>query len=137
MTVRESKPPGVFRGEFGVALISGFAYRREERLPRDEGELRTAMRRLVRAAEDRDESFELRESTTTEVDGSRAIELVGDQTISSGRLRIRSLHVYEGTAEYVLELLAPREEFARLDRALFPRLKKGLTVTGDITRPPG
>ncbi|CAN5573813.1 hypothetical protein BH20ACT19_BH20ACT19_05670 [soil metagenome] len=135
--VRATEPPGVFRGDFGGAVVSGFAYRREERLPGDDVELRTAKRRLERAAEERDRSFELRDSRTTEVSGSRAVELLGDQTISSGKLRIRSLHVYEGRAEYVLELLAPSEEFARLDPALFAVLRRSLVVTGRVKRRPG
>ncbi len=137
VSMRSTDPPGVFRGDFGGAVVSGFAYRRKEPLPRDDEELRSARRRLERAAEERDPSFELRESKITEVSGSRAVELVGDQTISSGKLRIRSLHLYEGQAEYVIELLAPREDFARLDRALFPVLRQSLMVSGEVERRPG
>ena len=134
VSVRRSKPPGVFRGGLGEAVISAFAYPRREQLPRDESELRKAMERLGRAAEERAPRYRLRDAATTEVAGSRAVELVGDQTISSGRLRIHSLHVYKGRAEYVIELLAPRGAFARLDREIFPTIERTLEVSGEVRR---
>ena len=132
VSVQRSKRPGVFRGGLGEAVISVFAYPRKEQLPRDDGELRQAMKRLARAAEERAPGYRLRDASTTEVAGARAVELVGDQTISSGRLRIHSLHVYDGSAEYVIELLAPRGDFDRLHRAIFPTIERTLEVTGEV-----
>ena len=48
------------------------------------------------------------------MNGARAVELVGDQRLSKGRLRTRSLHVYKGKAEYVIEM-------RRAARATSPR----------------
>ncbi len=133
--VQRTKPPGVVRGRFGEAVISVFAYPRREQLPRDERELKQARERLGMAAEERAPGYRLRDARTTEVAGASAVELVGDQTISSGGLRIRSLHVYEGRAEYVIELLAPRADFARFDRAIFPTIERTLEVTGEVRAP--
>lgn len=124
--------PGVFRGNLGEAVVSAFAYRRREQLPRNQRELRTARRRLERAVAKRDPTFRLRDSRTTRVAGARAIELLGDQTISRRRLRTRSLHIFRGSAEYVIELAAPVRQFGRLDRSIFPVVRRTLEVTGTV-----
>ena len=134
LNLSTTEAPGVFRGAFGDAVVSGFAYRRAERLPRNQKELDKARERLVRASKERDPGYRLRESRTTEVAGARAVELVGEQTISRGRLRIRSLHVYDGKAEYVIELLAPPADFARLDKSIFDVVRRTLEVTGEVRR---
>jgi len=134
VNVNETAPPGVFYGSFGESVISTFAYRRREPLPKTDGELREALDRLERATQDRDPGYELRDSASTEVNGSRAAELTGDQTIDNKDLRTRSVHVYEGSAEYVFELLAPRKDFARLDRDLFEPVLDSLRVTGRVRR---
>ena len=127
--------PGVFRGAAGDAFLSGFAYRRAEQLPRNRRELAAARRRLIRAARKRSRSYRLRSSRTTRVDGARAVELVGEQRLSNGRLRTRSLHVYKGRAEYVIEVAASLREFAYLDRVVYRPLRRSLRLTGKISRP--
>lgn len=134
VTVTRTTPPGVFYGSFGETVVSVFAYRRREQLPITDEQLKQALERLERATQDRDPSYELRDSKTTEINGSRAAELVGDQTIANKGLRTRSVHVYEGRAEYVLELLAPREDFDRLDRDLLEPVLESLQVTGSVRR---
>lgn len=52
-----------------------------------------------------------------------------------GKLRLRSLHVYKGRAEYVIELGAPLAEFRRLDRSTFPVIRRSLRVTGQVKKP--
>ena len=136
LSVLPAERPGVFRAAIGEAVVSGFAYRRREQLPRNERELEQALKRLERAAEERSRSFELASSRTTEVGGARAVELLGEQTISQGRLRTRSLHVYKGSAEYVVELLAPSRDFERFDGAIFGVIRRSLDVTGEV-RPAG
>ena len=132
LEVGEVGPPGVFRAGVGAGFVSAFAYRRKEQLPRTDTQLEAARRRLVDAAEERGDSYDSISSTTTEVGGSKAVELVGDQTISRARLRTRSLHVYEGRAEYVIELAVPIADFDRLDRAVFSPIEASLEVTGEV-----
>ncbi len=132
MRLVESRPPGVFRGAAGDAFLSGFAYRRAEQLPRNGRELDAARRRLVAAAEKRSDSYRLRSARSTRVNGARAVELVGDQRLSKGRLRTRSLHVYEGKAEYVIEMGAQARDFAVLDRDVFGPIRQTLRVTGRV-----
>jgi hypothetical protein len=127
--------PEVFRVYLGQPFVSMFAYRRRERIPRRPGELAAARRRLIREVEERDPGFDLRRSRLTEVAGGKTVELVGDQTISRGQLRTRSVHVYKGGAEYVIELLAPVGEFARMDREVLRPLLASLRLSGEV-RPP-
>lgn len=129
-----TEAPGIFRGAAGDAFLSGFAYRRAEQLPRNRRELAAARRRLVAATRGRSPSYRLRSARTTRVDGAPAVELLGDQSLSNGRLRTRSLHVYKGRVEYVLELAADAREFPRLDRAVYRPIRESLKLTGRIRR---
>jgi hypothetical protein len=126
--------PGVFRLFLGQPLVSMFAYPRKEQIPRKPGELRTARRRLVKEVRKRDPDYRLRRARVTEVAGANAIELLGDQTISRGELRTRSVHVYKRKAEYVVELLAPVEEFERTNSEVFEPLLRSLELSGMIKR---
>ncbi|MBA3358697.1 MAG: hypothetical protein H0U20_04480 [Thermoleophilaceae bacterium] len=132
LEVAKVGPPGVFRAGVGPGFVSAFAYRRKEQLPRSDAQLEAARRRLVDAAEERGDGYDSISSSTTEIGGSKAVELVGDQTISRARLRTRSLHVYEGRAEYVIELAVPIKDFDRLDRAVLAPVEASLEVTGEV-----
>ena len=131
-TVQETERPGVFRATFGPASVSAYAYRRREEVPGNEKELQNAAERLEKATQERSSSFELSRSHTLEVDGARAIELIGRQTISQSRLRTRSLHIFKGKAEYVIELLAPPDEFERLDESVTELIRSSLEITGKV-----
>jgi hypothetical protein len=132
---RTVSPPAVFRGTLGEPFVSCYAYRRSEQLPRNARELDAARKRLVRTVEQRDAGYRLRSSRSTRIRGSRAIVLLGDQTIARRRLAIRSLHVFKGQAEYVIEIAAPREQFARFDKAVTPLVEHSLDVTGRVRHP--
>jgi hypothetical protein len=127
-----AQAPQVFRSPLGQAVVTAYAYEREEQLPRNGAELQAALERLEDAAEARAPSYRMRSSRTLEVGGARAVELVGDQAISGGRLRIKSLHVYDEGAEYVFELLAPPRQFEDIAEVLFEAIEGSLEVTGEI-----
>ncbi len=131
---RAAPPPAVFRARLGQPFASAFAYRRAEQVPRNPSELAAARRRLVRVTQGRDRGYRLIRSRTTEVDGAGAIELLGDQTLGRSRVRIRSLHIYRGQAEYVIEVAAPVRQFARFDRGVTPVIERTLDVSGRIAR---
>jgi hypothetical protein len=132
-TVDERTAPGVFRMSYADWFISGFAYRRREQLPRSSRELRAARTRLVREVRRRDRSYRLVGARLTRAAGAPAIELVGDQVLSKSRLRTRSVHVYKGRAEYVLEMVAPARSFDLLDDT-FDRVAASLRVSGRVQR---
>jgi len=134
-SVQRTARPGVFRLFLGQPLVSLFAYPRREEIPRRERDLRVARRRLVKEVKRRDPDYELRGTRLTEIGGAKAIELLGDQTISRGRLRTRSVHVYKRDAEYVIELLAPPAEFERTDAEIFEPLLQSLELSGEVKQP--
>ena len=133
--VKRGRYPSVFRATLGESFISAFVYRRAEQLPRDDAELTTARQRLERTIRERSKGYELRSSRNARAGGARTAELVGEQTLSQRRFRIRSLHVFKGQAEYVIELAAPVKAFSRLDRVVTPLLKRTLKVSGEVRRP--
>ena len=136
--LRERDDPQVFSLSSGAGFVTGFAYRREEPLPDTGAELEAAERRLVREVRERDEDFDLARSRTTEVAGARAIELRGTQVLSNRRLETRSVHVFEGTVEYVLEAIAPPgADFQRTDREVLTPLLRSLELTGRVRRSRG
>ena len=128
--------PGVFRLFLGEPLVSMFAYSRKEEIPRGRADLAAARRRLIKEVKKRDPDYELRSSRITELAGAKAVELVGDQTISRGLLRTRSVHVYKRRAEYVVELLGPVGEFDRTNREIFVPLLRSLKLSGVVKPPP-
>jgi hypothetical protein len=131
-SVKPAAAPQLFRASLNAAFVSSFAYRREEQLPKTRADLEAARRRLVGTVKKRDKTYRLKRSRVTRVAGAPAIELLGDQTIFKGRLRLRSLHVYKGNAEYVIELVAPVAAFGRLDRSTFPGIRRSLKISGKV-----
>ena len=130
------RSPGVFRAPVGQSFVAAFAYRRSEQLPRNRRELEAARRRLVREVNGRSRAFRLLSSRRTRVAGAPALELVGDQTIARSRLRTRSLHVFKGRGEYVIDMLAPVSEFPASNRNFFSPVVRSLRVTGRIPPSP-
>jgi hypothetical protein len=127
------RPPAVFRSSLGESFIAAFAYRRAEQLPRDARELDAARHRLVAQIKKRDRRFRVIRSRSTRAAGARAVEVVGDQRIAGGTQRTRSLHVYKGSGEYVLDMLAPVRDFAGMDRTYFSPAVRSLKVSGKVT----
>jgi hypothetical protein len=126
------EPPQVFRAGVGDWFMSAFAYPRTEQLPRGRAALATARRRLIAEVRRRDPRWRLVSSRITRADGAPAVELVGDQTLARARVRTRTLHVYRGDGEYVLELAAGLGRFPSLDRSTFEPIARSLRVTGRI-----
>jgi hypothetical protein len=139
VAVERRRLPAVFRAALGESVVGAFAYRRREQLPRDARELQTARRRLVAEARrrgGRERRLRLIRSRATRVAGARAIELLADQTIARTRLRTRSLHVFKGRGEYVIDMLAPVRGFRDADRAFFAPLVRSLRLSGRIQPQP-
>ncbi|MGI8750524.1 MAG: hypothetical protein ACR2J6_08260 [Thermoleophilaceae bacterium] len=132
--IADDRPPAVFRATLGQPFVSCYAYLRKEQLPRDARELDAARTRLSRAVRRRDPGYRLEGSRVTRVDGARAVELLGRQTLSGRRVTVRSLHVFKGQAEYVIEIVAPSGGFSPFDRRVTPLVKRTLTVTGRVRR---
>ena len=134
-TVERRRYPGVFRISVGEAFIAAFAYRRREQIPRTPAELGAARRRLVAQIHRRSRRFRLIRSRVTRVAKAPAIQLLGIQTISRSRLRTRSLHVFKGRGEYVLDMLSPTRRYREDSRAFFVPAVRSLRLTGRIAPP--
>ena len=132
-TLQRPAAPGVFELVSGEAIVAGWAYPREEPLPDTEAELEAAKNRLLEAIEERDPGYELEFSELTEVAGAPAIEAVGQQVISRRRVRIRSVHVFEGDVEYVIEAITPPGDFELVDRRVLAPLLDSLELEGEVT----
>jgi hypothetical protein len=131
--LRRRRLPGAFR----VNMVSGafsaaWAYRRREPLPRRRRDLPGARRRLARAVKRRDPHSKLRSARETRVASAPAIDLVVDQTLSRTRLRTRSVHVFKGSVEYVLEFFARPADYPVSNRLVFDRMLHSLRVTGKL-----
>jgi hypothetical protein len=122
--------PAVFVLTSGRALVAGWAYRRREPLPRGGAELDQASDRLVREAKRRDPDLDVVDARSLRVDGAPAIELVANQSIQRRRLRTRSVHAFRDGTEYVIELLVPPGDFARVDSDVVRPLLGSLRLTG-------
>ena len=124
--------PSAFELTSGGATLAGWAYAREEELPDSAAELETAKDRLVEAIEERDPEFEVDAAETTEVAGAPAIDIRGDQVIAQRRLRTRSVHIFEGTVEYVIEALSPPRDYPLVNERVLEPLLESLELEGEI-----
>ena len=129
--IRRRDAPGVFEIFSGEALVTGWAYPRDEQLPETQDQLEAARKRLVEAIAQRGPAFEVTQSVTGDVAGSPAIVVRGKQVISKRLLRTRSVHVFEGKTEYVFEALAPPEKFPQTDRTLAQVLRTA-ELSGEV-----
>jgi hypothetical protein len=129
-TLRRRDSPAVFELISGEATVAGWAYLREEDLPQTDAQLEAAKDRLVEAIEERDPDFRLESARTAEAAGSPAIDVRGEQVIAKRRLRTRSVHVFEGGIEYVIEAIAPRADHEMVDRRVLDPLLRSLSLEG-------
>ena len=109
--VKDSTAPQLFRASLDASFISAFAYRRKEQIPKEEEELRrlAAGWWLPRRGATRPSSSSAASGEGERGAGRRAAWRPDDL---QGRLRLRSLHLYKGNGEYVVELVAPVAAFA-------------------------
>ena len=128
----ERDDPGVFELRSGEATVAVWAYPREEDLPESAEQVEEARGRLVEAIEERDPDFRLRSSDTTEVAGSPAIDVRGDQVIAKRRLRTHSVHVFVGEVEYVFESIAPPEDHELADSGVLEPLLESIELEGEV-----
>lgn len=120
--------PRLFTLRSGEALVVAWAYARSEPLPEPGPAVERARRSLVEEVRRRDPAFELAGSRVLEVADAPAVEVTGSQTISRRELRVRSVHVYRGGFEIVIEALAPEESFERVDRQVLQPLLRSLRI---------
>ena len=135
--LRQRDAPGVFELVSGEAIIAGWAYPREEPLPDTDADLEAAKERLLDAIEERDPEYELQYVAITEVAGAPAIDITGEQVLSKRRLRTRSVHLFDGETEYVIEAIAPPADYKLVSDRVMTPLLDSLEVDGEVTEDTG
>lgn len=130
--LRRRESPGVFELLSGEAVVVAWAYPREEPLPESAEQLEAARERLLEAIEERDSEFRVDRAVTGTVAGSPAIDLRGEQVIEGRRLRTRSVHIFAGSVEYVIEALAPPADHRLVDRRVLAPLLRSLELEGEV-----
>jgi hypothetical protein len=112
----------------GLARVELWRYPRKQPLPNTAASLRRARRALVRAARARDPHLHVIRARSLTVDGARAIELSVTEVVGGQLRRDRSLHVFTGGAELVLDVYAPVNDFHAVDHSVFSPLKRSLQL---------
>ena len=135
--LRRGEAPAVFELVSGEAIVAGWAYPREESLPETDAQLEGAKDRLREAIEERDPDYRFRRVLIDEVAGAPAIVISGAQVVSRRALRTRSVHVFEGEVEYVIESIAPSPDHALVERGVMEPLLDSLELTGEVDEDAG
>jgi hypothetical protein len=115
-------PPQVATVHDGLATLAIWRYPRAEPLPVSQAQLRAVIPALLAAVRARDPSFTVILARPVVLARSPAIELTGLETIAGQLRHVRSVHVFHGGAELVLDAFAPPSDFARVDRLAFQPL---------------
>ncbi len=131
--LRRRDAPGVFELVSGEAVVAGWAYPREEPLPESEAELEGAKDRLVEAIKERDPGYRIRTTAVRELAGAPAIDVSGEQVLARRALRTRSVHIFDGEVEYVIEALAPPADYELVERRVLVPLLESLELEGKVT----
>jgi hypothetical protein len=135
--LRRPDAPAVFELVSGEAVVAGWAYPRDEPLPESEAELEAAQDRLVEAIADRDADYRIEATSVREVAGAPAIDISGEQVLAKRTLRTRSVHVFEGEVEYVIEALAPPADYDLVEGRVLTPLLDSLELRGEVTEDAG
>jgi hypothetical protein len=131
-TIRRREPPGVFELVSGEAVIAGWAYPRDEPLPETDAELEGAKNRLRDAIHDRDPDYRIESAVIRELANAPAIDISGEQVVSRRALRTRSVHVFKGDVEYVIEAIAPPADYDVVEQGVLTPLLDSLELTGEV-----
>ncbi|MSO41635.1 MAG: hypothetical protein EXQ70_07055 [Solirubrobacterales bacterium] len=127
------KPPQVVTITSGTASLAVFAYPAVS-VVIDDSTQKAAEERLLASLKRRDPALEITDTTRAEVDGAPALEIRGLEVRGGRRIGVRSVHVYKGAGEYVIDALADRDVFNRTDRDVFDPVIDRIRFGGD---PPG
>jgi hypothetical protein len=121
--------PKVAQISSGGAVATVFAYPRTD-LPQDALGAEVSRERLLASLERRAPSFEVERSRVRRVDGAVAVEIVGRGRVAGRRVKTKSVHVYKGAAEYVIDAFARPKQFERADTEAFEPLLATINLGG-------
>jgi hypothetical protein len=116
----------------GPAVIAIWRYPRSpsQPLPGTIPALEQARGALVAAARARDSSFRVISSAVVALGGTVGVELDALETVRGQVRRVRSAHLYLGSAEVVIDEFAPEDLFHAVDGTVFSPLLHSVRLVG-------
>lgn len=121
--------PKIAQISSGDAVDTVFAYPRTD-LPEDPAGVEASRQRLLASLHERDPSFDVESSRVREVDGAPAVEIIGSGRIAGRAVKTKSVHVYKGAAEYVIDAYARPKYFRRAETEAFNPLLATIRLGG-------
>ena len=128
-SVGSGTPPQVAQLSSGSAVATVYAYPRTD-LPLDRAGAEASRQRLLSSLARRAPSFRVESSRVREVDGAAAVEIVGRGRIAGHPVETKSVHVYKGAAEYVIDAYARPRFFKQAETEAFDPMIATLHVGG-------
>jgi hypothetical protein len=121
--------PEVAQLSSGSSVATIYAYPRTD-LPLSSAGAEASRQRLLRSLHERAPSFQVHGSRVIEVNGAPAVEIVGRGRIAGHAVRTKSVHVYKGAAEYVIDAYARPRSFQQADTEAFKPLLATIKLGG-------
>jgi hypothetical protein len=121
--------PKVAQISSGQAVDTVFSYPRTD-LPDDPAGVEASRQRLIASLHERDPSFEVESSRVRKVDGAWAVEIIGRGRVAGQEVKTKSVHVYKGAAEYVIDAYARPKYFRRAETEAFDPLLATIRLGG-------
>jgi len=124
--------PGVATVASGGASVTVWAYAATSPVV-DNAQAQAALGRLLASLKRRDPGFRVTQAGLTTGYEGPAVQIEGATKIRGRPVRVRSVHVWVGAGEYVIDALAAPEAFQFAERAAFQPLLKSLRLGGQPT----
>lgn len=121
--------PKVAQISSGTAVAAVFAYPRSD-LPENRAGAEASRGRLIASLRRRSPSFDVEASRVRKVDGAVAVEIDGTGRVAGHRVRTKSVHVYKGAAEYVIDAYAKPKTFKAADTEAFQPMLATIRLGG-------
>jgi hypothetical protein len=121
--------PEIAQMSSGSAVATVYAYPRTD-LTLSQAGAEAARERLLASLRERAPSFEVLSSRVREVDGAQAVEIIGRGTIAGHPVMTKSVHVYKGAAEYVIDAYSRPKVFRRAETEAFNPLLATIRLGG-------
>ncbi len=112
----------------GRATIALWRYPRTEPLPTTRSDLEATRDSLVAAVKTRDPEYSVTSTRILRNGSRRGVEIIGTGSNSGFPRRARSVHLFAGGAEVVLDQYATPEQFATVDGDVFRDVARSLRV---------
>ena len=128
-SVTTAAPPEVARISSGGAVATIYAYPRTD-IPLSRAGVEAARQRLLRSLAERAPSFQVESSRLRKVDGAEAVEIIGHGKIAGHKVKTKSVHVYKGAAEYVIDAYSRPSLFRQAVIEAFDPLLATMTLGG-------